>query len=203
MPPVRDLIPAEGDDQGSDDDLEIGGVSQNFRCPLTTNLLEDPLTKCVPSLSIQGNSPSLATDLSPYVSASPLQYQLHTLILAQRYHGICCGRQQPLSCLVVYCNSHPTNTQARSGALKKGGGIQEKRRGAYHCSTSNFDRFVLISWAYLQARIQGFKMQKRHRLGSGSARCKRKLSQLTMCVQDVQGKVKGEREECRKRQGRL
>ncbi|SAM58573.1 related to MMS21-SUMO ligase and component of the SMC5-SMC6 complex [Ustilago bromivora] len=45
MPPVRDLIPAEeGDDQGSDDDLEIGGVSQNFRCPLTTNLLEDPLT---------------------------------------------------------------------------------------------------------------------------------------------------------------
>ncbi|SPO21389.1 related to MMS21 - SUMO ligase and component of the SMC5-SMC6 complex [Ustilago trichophora] len=45
MPPVRDLIPAEdGDQDDSDDELQMGGATQNFRCPLTTNILEDPIT---------------------------------------------------------------------------------------------------------------------------------------------------------------
>lgn len=50
MPPVRDLIPAEDgdeDDADSDDDIQMGGATQNFRCPLTTNILEDPITKYV------------------------------------------------------------------------------------------------------------------------------------------------------------
>lgn len=49
MPPVRDLIPAEdGDEDDSDDEIVAGGQTQNFRCPLSANLLEDPLTKYVP-----------------------------------------------------------------------------------------------------------------------------------------------------------
>lgn len=48
MPPLTDLIPAEdGDEDDSDDEFVVGGATQNFRCPLTTNLLEDPLTKYV------------------------------------------------------------------------------------------------------------------------------------------------------------
>lgn len=48
MPPVRDLIPAEdGDEDDSDEEIVAGGQTQNFRCPLTANLLEDPLTKYV------------------------------------------------------------------------------------------------------------------------------------------------------------
>lgn len=49
MPPVSDLIPAEpGDDEDDDDDeVQTGGLVLNFRCPLTTNILEDPLTKYV------------------------------------------------------------------------------------------------------------------------------------------------------------
>lgn len=45
MPPVADLIPAEeGDDSDDDDDVQVGGVTQDYRCPLTLKLLEDPLT---------------------------------------------------------------------------------------------------------------------------------------------------------------
>ena len=50
MPPVTDLIPAEPGDQDAseDEDIQTGGVVQNFRCPLTTNIMEDPLSKYVP-----------------------------------------------------------------------------------------------------------------------------------------------------------
>lgn len=56
MPTVSDLIPAEpGDEVNDDDDDEIqtGGAVINFRCPLTTNILEDPLsnTGCTHSYS--------------------------------------------------------------------------------------------------------------------------------------------------------
>ncbi|SNX84174.1 related to MMS21 - SUMO ligase and component of the SMC5-SMC6 complex [Melanopsichium pennsylvanicum] len=55
MPPVRDLIPSEPGDENddSDDDLQMGGATQNFRCPLTTNILEDPVSnaKCSHSYS--------------------------------------------------------------------------------------------------------------------------------------------------------
>lgn len=48
MPPVRDLIPPEqGDEDDLDDDIVAGGATQNFRCPITTNLFEDPITKYV------------------------------------------------------------------------------------------------------------------------------------------------------------
>ncbi|CDS02155.1 hypothetical protein [Sporisorium scitamineum] len=56
MPPVKDLIPAEpGDEDASedDDDIQTGGVVQNFRCPLGTDIMEDPLsnTACTHSYS--------------------------------------------------------------------------------------------------------------------------------------------------------
>ncbi|CBQ68195.1 conserved hypothetical protein [Sporisorium reilianum SRZ2] len=57
MPPVKDLIPAEpGDENASgddDDEIQTGGVTQNFRCPLTANIMEDPLsnTLCTHSYS--------------------------------------------------------------------------------------------------------------------------------------------------------
>ncbi|EST06701.1 E3 SUMO-protein ligase Nse2 (Mms21) [Kalmanozyma brasiliensis GHG001] len=47
MPPVSDLIPAEPGDEDnndSDDDIQTGGAVINFRCPLTANILEDPLS---------------------------------------------------------------------------------------------------------------------------------------------------------------
>ncbi|EKM49518.1 uncharacterized protein PHACADRAFT_265043 [Phanerochaete carnosa HHB-10118-sp] len=48
MPPVADFIPAEeGDDSDDDDDVQVGGVTQDYRCPLTLKLLEDPLTSSV------------------------------------------------------------------------------------------------------------------------------------------------------------
>lgn len=51
MPTMKDLIPAEDGDENDeeDDDFTMGGETQNFRCPLTANVLEDPLTKYVPS----------------------------------------------------------------------------------------------------------------------------------------------------------
>ncbi|KAL1748044.1 hypothetical protein HDZ31DRAFT_71895 [Schizophyllum fasciatum] len=45
MPPVSEFIPKEdGDESDDDDDMEIGGVSQNFKCPLTLSVLDDPYT---------------------------------------------------------------------------------------------------------------------------------------------------------------
>ena len=34
----------DGDDSDEDDDLEIGGVTQNFNCPLTLTPLVNPVT---------------------------------------------------------------------------------------------------------------------------------------------------------------
>ncbi|KAI0372159.1 hypothetical protein BV20DRAFT_991662 [Pilatotrama ljubarskyi] len=45
MPPLTDLIPREeGDDSDDDDDLQIGGVTQDYKCPLSLTILVDPLT---------------------------------------------------------------------------------------------------------------------------------------------------------------
>ncbi|KAJ9476378.1 E3 SUMO-protein ligase MMS21 [Pseudozyma hubeiensis] len=52
MPLVKDLIPREdGDEEDSDDEIQTGGLVMNFRCPLTTNILEDPLTNSLCSHS--------------------------------------------------------------------------------------------------------------------------------------------------------
>ncbi|GAC74026.1 hypothetical protein PANT_9c00416 [Moesziomyces antarcticus T-34] len=84
MPPVRDLIPAEdGDEDDSDDEIVAGGQTQNFRCPLSANLLEDPLTNsnCTHSYSraaIQnyveaGNNKCPASACTAAVSRSSLK----------------------------------------------------------------------------------------------------------------------------------
>ncbi|WFD20369.1 hypothetical protein MCAP1_002613 [Malassezia caprae] len=43
MPPLTDMIPAEPGDEADDDELVVGGTVQQFRCPLTALLLEDPV----------------------------------------------------------------------------------------------------------------------------------------------------------------
>ncbi|KAF5369473.1 hypothetical protein D9758_002536 [Tetrapyrgos nigripes] len=45
MPPVTNFIPKEdGDDSDDDDDLEIGGVTQDYKCPITLLPLQNPVT---------------------------------------------------------------------------------------------------------------------------------------------------------------
>ncbi|XP_006462709.1 hypothetical protein AGABI2DRAFT_193813 [Agaricus bisporus var. bisporus H97] len=45
MPPITEQIPREkADNSDEDDELEIGGVTQNYLCPLTLTLLADPYT---------------------------------------------------------------------------------------------------------------------------------------------------------------
>ncbi|KAI0670785.1 hypothetical protein C8Q78DRAFT_1031904 [Trametes maxima] len=45
MPPLADLIPQEeGDDSDDEDDIQMGGVTQDYRCPLTLQILVDPVT---------------------------------------------------------------------------------------------------------------------------------------------------------------
>ncbi|KAF8895410.1 hypothetical protein BD779DRAFT_1499346 [Infundibulicybe gibba] len=48
MPPITDFIPKEnGDNSDDDDDLEIGGVTQNYLCPITLTPLVNPVTSQV------------------------------------------------------------------------------------------------------------------------------------------------------------
>ncbi|KAG5650963.1 hypothetical protein H0H81_010401 [Sphagnurus paluster] len=48
MPPITDFIPKEdGDDSDDDDELEMGGVNQNYNCPITLTLLVKPVTSKV------------------------------------------------------------------------------------------------------------------------------------------------------------
>ncbi|PWN47950.1 hypothetical protein IE53DRAFT_389887 [Violaceomyces palustris] len=48
MPPITDLVPAEpGDEADSDEDLVVGGVMQDYKCPLSARILEDPLSSTV------------------------------------------------------------------------------------------------------------------------------------------------------------
>lgn len=44
IPPINDFIPREeGDESDDEDDLEIGGVTQDFKCPITLTMLVNPL----------------------------------------------------------------------------------------------------------------------------------------------------------------
>ncbi|KAJ7601027.1 zinc-finger of the MIZ type in Nse subunit-domain-containing protein [Mycena floridula] len=48
IPPITDLIPKEpGDESDSDDELEMGGITQDYKCPITLTVLHDPLTSSV------------------------------------------------------------------------------------------------------------------------------------------------------------
>ncbi|KZT12066.1 uncharacterized protein LAESUDRAFT_720043 [Laetiporus sulphureus 93-53] len=54
MPPITEFIPKEDEDESDDDDdLIVGGVTQDYKCPLTLTILVDPLTsdKCGHSFS--------------------------------------------------------------------------------------------------------------------------------------------------------
>ncbi|KIK86881.1 hypothetical protein PAXRUDRAFT_152549 [Paxillus rubicundulus Ve08.2h10] len=46
IPPINDLVPRaeEGDVSDEDDDLEIGGVTQDYKCPITLMTLDNPMT---------------------------------------------------------------------------------------------------------------------------------------------------------------
>ncbi|OJA08773.1 hypothetical protein AZE42_01294 [Rhizopogon vesiculosus] len=45
IPPINDFIPREeGDESDDEDELEIGGVTQDFKCPITFMMLKDPMT---------------------------------------------------------------------------------------------------------------------------------------------------------------
>lgn len=72
MPPVTEFIPKgkfrrpplsmalfmeslleSGDDSDDDDDLEVGAVTQDFKCPLSLRPLENPLTSSVFLMALQ------------------------------------------------------------------------------------------------------------------------------------------------------
>lgn len=44
MPPLQDRFPAEVGDEDEDDDIAVGGVKEDFKCPLTMALLDCPVT---------------------------------------------------------------------------------------------------------------------------------------------------------------
>ncbi|EIN12623.1 hypothetical protein PUNSTDRAFT_60755, partial [Punctularia strigosozonata HHB-11173 SS5] len=44
MPPINDFLPAEEGDDSDDEDLQMGGVTQDYKCPLTLTIMKDPLT---------------------------------------------------------------------------------------------------------------------------------------------------------------
>ncbi|KDQ09876.1 hypothetical protein BOTBODRAFT_36690 [Botryobasidium botryosum FD-172 SS1] len=54
MPPATQFLPTdEGEDEGSDDDIVVGGVKKSYTCPLTLTPLQKPMTsiKCNHSFS--------------------------------------------------------------------------------------------------------------------------------------------------------
>lgn len=41
-----------------DEDIEIGGVTQDFKCPITLTPLQDPMTSCAPLTYVFSRDPS-------------------------------------------------------------------------------------------------------------------------------------------------
>ena len=70
-----------GDVSDSDDDIEVGGVTQDYKCPLTLTPLEDPLTSYA--------FPSLPTVL--LILTHKFQENVQTLLLW------CCNPRVPRS----------------------------------------------------------------------------------------------------------
>ncbi|KAJ6508918.1 hypothetical protein C8R45DRAFT_1208504 [Mycena sanguinolenta] len=57
MPPMTDFIPREpGDESDDDDDIVMGGVTQEYKCPLMMTLLKDPMTSSVCKHSFSGDA---------------------------------------------------------------------------------------------------------------------------------------------------
>ncbi|KAI6044813.1 hypothetical protein EDC04DRAFT_264366 [Pisolithus marmoratus] len=55
IPPIKEFIPRErGDASDDDDDLEIGGVTQDYKCPITLTTLVNPMTSKVCGHSFSG-----------------------------------------------------------------------------------------------------------------------------------------------------
>lgn len=44
MPPLQDFLPAEEGDISDEDDFAVGGMVQDFKCPLTMATLDQPMT---------------------------------------------------------------------------------------------------------------------------------------------------------------
>ena len=46
MPPwcLLTSLLESGDDSDDDDDVQVGGVTQDYKCPITLTMLVDPLT---------------------------------------------------------------------------------------------------------------------------------------------------------------
>lgn len=51
MPPVSQFLPKEDGDDSDEEDFEMGGVSQDYNCPITLKPLLDPVTSYVLSHS--------------------------------------------------------------------------------------------------------------------------------------------------------
>ncbi|KAF8650118.1 hypothetical protein AX16_005355 [Volvariella volvacea WC 439] len=69
MPPITDFIPKEdGDVSDDEDDLEIGGVTQNYNCPISLTPLADPLTS-----SVCGHSFSAEPLRQTFKTGSPMK----------------------------------------------------------------------------------------------------------------------------------
>ncbi|KAJ7175756.1 hypothetical protein C8R46DRAFT_989868 [Mycena filopes] len=57
MPPITDFIPREnGDESDDDDDVIMGGVTQEYKCPLLMTTLKNPLTSSVCKHSFSGDA---------------------------------------------------------------------------------------------------------------------------------------------------
>ncbi|KAF9781616.1 zinc-finger of the MIZ type in Nse subunit-domain-containing protein [Thelephora terrestris] len=54
MPPMTTFIEKEPGDASDDDDIEVGGVTQDYKCPITLTPLEDPLTSKICNHSFSG-----------------------------------------------------------------------------------------------------------------------------------------------------
>jgi len=48
------IVKEPGDSSDDDDDIEVGGVTQDYKCPLTLTPLQDPLTSKVCKHSFSG-----------------------------------------------------------------------------------------------------------------------------------------------------
>ncbi|KAK4701755.1 E3 SUMO-protein ligase NSE2, partial [Phenoliferia sp. Uapishka_3] len=69
VPNIKKMIPAEaGDEEDSDDEIEVGAQTTDFKCPLTLSVMKDPMSSFVPS-------PHLFSFLSPSTNSPDLPFR--------------------------------------------------------------------------------------------------------------------------------